>query len=533
MTDTSEGNIKVVVRVRPLLPREDENSHCLVTMPESNPKITLLEVPSTSSFYQRGNSEETPIKKYLFDESIWSYNSNDLNYIDNKKFYDQTSPQIIDHVFLGFNVCYLAYGQTGSGKTHTMMGDPETPGLIPLLVKDLLRRREKLVNERINCQLKFLYMEVYNEQVKDLLGNDNNNKKCRVREHPITGPYVENLSEYNINNFQSFLEYLQRGNQIRSTAPTSMNDSSSRSHAIITLSVIQTKFKQTNDGGSDDDTTIGEADEEMISNIKLVDLAGSERLSKTKVFKQQDRLKEGTLINKSLTVLGRCINILSDTNNQNNQNNSPMVPYRDSVLTYILKENLSGNSKTFMLFCISPVDFEESYQTLNYATQVKKIRTKAKANKKKIVGGNKTQLDWSTLQDEDLEIVSDLKDEVRQLTEELQLLKLSSVNQHENDQEKWLKLTQFLESQTETVRFENKYLQHKLKQKSAEINELKNQVAYMYREVVEIVETSEQERKHMNKKMINRLANVILEQCLLGQSEVHDDINKFDPKYVF
>ena len=153
------------------------------------------------------------------------------------------------------------------------------------------------------------------------------------------------MKEYNIENYTQFLKLLAKGNSSRSTASTSMNDKSSRSHAIITLTLKQTKFEKFSGFSSDSDETnsIGDASEEMVSNIKLVDLAGSERLQKTKLYGQQERIKEGTLINKSLAVLGRCINLLSS-------NPSSLIPYRESILTYLLKENLGGNSKTCMIF---------------------------------------------------------------------------------------------------------------------------------------------------------------------------------------
>lgn len=532
MSDTS-GNIKVVVRVRPLLPREPPLSECLVSMPTTNSRQTILKIPETSTFYQVSNGKDNNenLKNYSFDESIWSFNNDDENYTDNFKFYEKTSNQLLDHFFNGFNVCFLAYGQTGSGKTHTMMGSDEEPGMIPLLVKEILQRKENLIGERINCQLKILYMEIYNEQVIDLLAprKIQQLQKCKVREHPVTGPYVENLVEYPINSFESFLQNLEKGNQVRSTASTSMNEQSSRSHAILTLSLIQTKFRQMDESLD----SIGEAEEELISNFKLVDLAGLERLNKTKVFKQQDRLKEGTLINKSLTVLGRCINILSERDEGSSTFNS-VVPYRDSVLTYILKENLAGNSKTFMLFCISPIDFEESYQTLNYANQVKRVKTIAKANKKKITG--KRSFDWDVsfkdavlTSDTNNLLITDLKNEVLKLSEELNVLK-STEQQSIVDQEKWNNLTSYLETQSNKVQFENSYLHNKLKHKSLEIEELKSQLLYMNNEVIYMLDDIEQES---NNEIINKLSGDIIQRCQIGIESIETDLERFDPKFVF
>ena len=461
MTEPGDTSIKVLVRVRPLLPRElTSDVECLVSMPGNN--LTKIRLPQLPSIHMKEVKVET--KTYKFDESIWSYNKEDSHYTNNQQFYNKTGLDIIDHFFQGYNVCLLAYGQTSSGKTFTMMGDKSEPGLIPLIIRDILKQKEILVSERINCEVRFSYSEIYNEQVKDLL--DSNDKKCRVREHPVTGPYVENLNDFQINTFQEFSKLLNQGNSNRSTASTSMNDQSSRSHAIITLTLKQTKFTE---GDSDSSLNIGDAEEEMISSIKLVDLAGSERLAKTKVYGQQDRMKEGSLINKSLTVLGRCINILATQP-------KAIIPYRDSVLTYLLKENLGGNSKSFMIFCISPIDFEETMQTLNYANQVKMIKTTAKANKTKL---SSTPIDWQELQRTDHDAISSLKDEINLLTSKLRSLEVEESPQH---QDKFTKLMNFFERESSKVKFENKYLKKQLNQQSTQITEMNKYIDYMSHE---------------------------------------------------
>jgi len=503
--DAPGTKIKVIVRVRPLLPREDESLQCLVDMPQDDNTVTKLTVPVDSPYYKKSITKtetELVVKTYSFDQSFWSFNPNDSHYVNNQQFYDRTGKEILEHVFQGYNVCLLAYGQTGSGKTFTMMGDPSCPGIIPQLLNDILRQKTLLIERRINCEVKLSYMEIYNEQTVDLLATSPT-KKCRVREHPVTGPYVENLVEHPINAYGDFLKWLKLGNSHRATASTGMNDQSSRSHAIITITLKQTIFK-------DGDNNQLEPEEEIVSNIKLVDLAGSERLTKTKVYGQVDRMKEGSLINKSLTVLGRCINLLA-TNSTNPHAKQLVIPYRDSILTYILKENLTGNSKTFMIFCVSPIDFEETYQTLNYASQVKKIKTVAKSNLKKL---SNTSIDWEQLQTRDDDVIASLKQEIASLTEQLQ----------ENTNSQISNLVQFLETQISQLKFENTYIKQQNQQQQRQIAELNNHINYMDNEYnQQLIHLKSQTQAGAVKYIISR-ANSNREklQCLLQEYNPND-----------
>lgn len=547
MLDNQNTNtsIKVLVRVRPLLPRElvedgAEPNECLVSMPAEDRTCVKLKVPKTSSYHSQKNKvlhsseqdTEDEVKSYRFDQCVWSYNGCDEHYTSNGKFYDSIGPGVIQDLFQGFNMCLLAYGQTSSGKTYTMMGKQRDEGLIPLIVRDVLRYKERLIGERINCEVRISYMEIYNELVKDLLSDADSggSKKCRIREHPTKGPYVENLNEYQIDNYNDFCNYLTRGNSHRSTASTSMNDKSSRSHAIITLSLKQTKFKQ-NDSEDEDlgasGEYIGDAEEEMVSNIKLVDLAGSERLAKTKVFGQQDRMKEGSLINKSLTVLGRCINLLS-SNSSNPALKQAVVPYRDSILSYILKENLSGNSKSFMIFCVSPIDFEESYQTLNYAKQVKRIKTAAKANKVKLTD---TVIDWKEIEQSNLSVIDKLKEEVRELTERLS-------KREENttvcpDDAKFNNLILYLEKELNKVSFENKFLKRKLVLKGKETEELRSYASYMDQELFEMACQNQKYQEHREYEVNKYIADSILRKSNYNLALIDHELDEFDPKNVF
>lgn len=481
-SEALENNIKVVARLRPLLPREIGSS-------------SLIEMPSNGKVILHSQQDTKGIKQFQFDDTIWSFNRGDSRYIDNKGVYDKLGRGLLDHYCQGYNVCLLAYGQTGSGKTFTMMGQQSELGIIPLLINDILQFKARVVDEKLNCELSFSYMEIYNETVKDLL--DPSTGKLKVREHSETGTYVEGLKSIRIETFDEFLEHLNTGNANRSTASTLMNDNSSRSHAIINLNLKQTKFE------SGDIDLVGNATTEVVSNIKLVDLAGSERLNKTRIIGNHERMKEGGLINKSLTVLGRCINILAKNNPQQ------LAPYRDSILTYILKENLGGNSKTMMMFCVSPIDYDESLQTLNYALRVKQIKTKATANSAKLIDTSWNQLDQN-------DVIEKLKVEIQQLTDKLKNL---------DDGVSISKLVPYLERQLTDIKFENKYLSSRLKHVELEKDELHKHNQYLMKLLID-----NQTKSHeMRNEVIQDNLKHIQDQLVKNKKEIDEVLDEFKP----
>ncbi|CAN3375526.1 hypothetical protein DIURU_005736 [Diutina rugosa] len=431
-----DNQIKTIVRVRPRLSREQDQRN-LISMTAAT---TTIEAPPQSAFHARWKQGDTASKTYTFDKSVWSCDPESANFIDNKEFYQLTGRELLDHAFQGYNVCLLAYGQTGSGKTYTMSGTADTPGLIPQLVRDIIGQKEILVGQGTDCTIRISAYEVHNEKVHDLLGVDDK-VRLKVREHPQTGPYVEGCNEIVVNSEDDFTRHFAKTLRNRTTASTLMNDQSSRSHAIISLTIKQTIY-------CSQDNELGDAKEEIVSNMKLVDLAGSERLDRTKLHGQQDRVREGSLINSSLTTLGRCVNSLASADNS-------VVPYRDSVLTYLLRENLGGNSKTSMVFCISPCDFEETYHTLTYASQVKKIKTKARSNAKKL-----SVSDWTKLRSAEDNVIARLRQQVEQLT-----------SQSTQQQQSAAQLISTLENELERVQFENKFIRQQVSAKNSRLRQ--------------------------------------------------------------
>ncbi|KER27224.1 hypothetical protein T265_05691 [Opisthorchis viverrini] len=350
------SSVKVAVRVRPFNKREiSAQSTCVISM---DGKTTSI---------RRPNSKEPP-KTFEFDHSYWSHtNSSDTRFCNQSQVYEQLGVNTLRHAMEGYNVCIFAYGQTGSGKSYTMMGGKpgveSEEGIIPRLCRDLFNRlgTQRPVDPNFSaCCVQNLvevsYIEIYCERVRDLL-NPKSKSNLRVREHPIMGPYVEDLSKCVVRSFDEINDLLDVGNKARTVAATNMNETSSRSHAVFTMVVTQ-KLKDIDSGL----TT------EKVSKISLVDLAGSERADATGAT--DIRLKEGANINKSLTTLGKVIAGLAE-----------LLQEEEKAGLHSLSR-FRGNSHTTMIATISPADinYEETLSTLRYADRAKHIVCKAVVN---------------------------------------------------------------------------------------------------------------------------------------------------------
>nr|XP_035967689.1 kinesin-like protein KIF13A [Halichoerus grypus] len=270
-----------------------------------------------------------------------------------------------------------------------MMGSAEQLGLIPRLCCALFKRISLEQNESQTFKVEVSYMEIYNEKVRDLLDPKGNRQSLKVREHKVLGPYVDGLSQLAVTSFEDIESLMSEGNKSRTVAATNMNEESSRSHAVFNIVITQTLYDlQSGNSG------------EKVSKVSLVDLAGSERVSKTGAA--GERLKEGSNINKSLTTLGLVISSLADQAAGKGKNK--FVPYRDSVLTWLLKDNLGGNSQTSMIATISPAadNYEETLSTLRYADRAKRIVNHAIVN-----------------EDPNAKVIRELREEVEKLKEQL------------------------------------------------------------------------------------------------------------------
>ncbi|XP_062944100.1 kinesin-like protein KIF13B isoform X2 [Cynocephalus volans] len=380
-----DSKVKVAVRVRPMNRREiDLHTKCVVDV-DAN-KVILNPVNTNLS---KGDARGQP-KVFAYDHCFWSMDESVREkYAGQDDVFKCLGENILQNAFDGYNACIFAYGQTGSGKSYTMMGTADQPGLIPRLCSGLFERTQKEENEEQSFKVEVSYMEIYNEKVRDLLDPKGSRQTLKVREHSVLGPYVDGLSKLAVTSYKDIESLMSEGNKSRTVAATNMNEESSRSHAVFKITLTHTLC----------DTKSGTSGEK-VGKLSLVDLAGSERATKTGAA--GDRLKEGSNINKSLTTLGLVISALADQGAGKNKNK--FVPYRDSVLTWLLKDSLGGNSKTAMVATVSPAadNYDETLSTLRYADRAKHIVNHAVVN-----------------EDPNARIIRDLREEVEKLREQL------------------------------------------------------------------------------------------------------------------
>ncbi|XP_016067791.1 PREDICTED: stAR-related lipid transfer protein 9 isoform X2 [Miniopterus natalensis] len=397
------ANVRVAVRVRPLSKRETkEGGRIIVEVDGKVAKIRNLKVDSRSDGF--GDSREKVVA-FGFDYCYWSVNPEDPQYASQDVVFQDLGTEVLSGAAKGYNICLLAYGQTGSGKTYTMLG---TPGLFI--------REEDCAPLPSSCRIKVSFLEIYNERVRDLLKPPDQKKSytLRVREHPEMGPYVQGLSQHVVTSYKQVIQLLEEGVANRITAATHVHEASSRSHAIFTIHYTQAVLENN-------------LPSEITSKINLVDLAGSERADPSYC---KDRITEGANINKSLVTLGivistlaqnsqvfsSCQSLNSVTSNGGDSGipSSPSgtcsgggpsrrqsyIPYRDSVLTWLLKDSLGGNSRTIMVATVSPAhtSYSETMSTLRYASNAKNIINKPRVN-----------------EDANVKLIRELREEIRRL----------------------------------------------------------------------------------------------------------------------
>ncbi|XP_012256970.2 kinesin-like protein KIF18A [Athalia rosae] len=350
----SQANVKVIVRVRPESERESQSNHRKVVKIIDDKMLIFDPKAEENPFYFQGVAQKGRdlLKKqnkeiqFMFDR-IFDCSASNLD------VFEESTKNMISTLLDGYNCSVFVYGATGAGKTHTMLGGQGDPGITYLTMAELFSQIE-LQNAQKNFDLGVSYLEVYNENVQDLL---NKSGPLHVREDGRCGIMVTGLKIMSINNAEELLNLLAKGNKNRTQHPTDANAESSRSHAVFQVHInITNKL----DG--------------QVKHVKLsmIDLAGSERASATGC--RGARFKEGANINKSLLALGNCINNLAD--------NLKHIPYRDSKLTRLLKDSLGGNCQTVMIANVSPsnLSYEDTYNTLRYANRAKKIQTNVKKN---------------------------------------------------------------------------------------------------------------------------------------------------------
>lgn len=280
-------------------------------------------------------------------EKVWEFDEVFDTKSKQEDVYEDVS-DLITSVLDGYNVCIFAYGQTGSGKTWTMSGPPDNPGVNTRAISDLFAKAQARSAEYKDT-ISMTMLEVYNEEIRDLLAEGGSDQKLEVKMGP-NGNHVPGLTTVEVDSMQTVFELIRLADRNRSQTATNMNEHSSRSHAMMTVHIVS-EFKET---GA---ITRGK--------LNLVDLAGSERVDKSGATGQA--MKEAQNINKSLSALGDVI--AARANKQGH------VPFRNSTLTYLLQDSLSQDSKTLMIVCVSPVLYnaEETFCSLNFAARVRTV----------------------------------------------------------------------------------------------------------------------------------------------------------------
>merc|ERR1719443_2524027 len=369
--------IRVAVRVRPFNQREkDLGSTVCVSMQGTSTTVQAQPQPKT----------------FTYDFSYWSFSENDPNFANQDAVFADIGTVILENALKGFNGCLFAYGQTGAGKSYSVMGFGDwaskdaSLGIIPRACESIFEMRDGIQNkqqgEAEEVRVWVSYVEIYNEQVRDLLYPSNEVVEMKVCDHPEFGVYIPGLHESPCESPDDAQKVMDFGQKKRVIASTNMNATSSRSHAVFTVKVERLTGAKPAEGKKDER-------KKLSAKINLVDLAGSERVSKTGA--EGSTLKEGCAINQSLSALGMVIKELSEAmakrpapkkGAKDQKQNKELVPFRASKLTFLLKDSLAGNSKTYMIAALSPAsdNLEETISTLRFASSVKKIKTVAKAN---------------------------------------------------------------------------------------------------------------------------------------------------------
>uniref|UniRef100_A0A8C3GCL3 Kinesin family member 4 n=1 Tax=Cyclopterus lumpus TaxID=8103 RepID=A0A8C3GCL3_CYCLU len=455
--------VRVALRCRPLVPKENnEGCQCCLTFVPGQPQVIV-------------GTEKAFTYDYVFDPTA-----------EQEEVFNSTVSPLLCGLFKGYHATVLAYGQTGSGKTFSMGGtytsaqenDPSV-GVIPRVIRRIFEEKDK----RTACEfcLAVSYLEIYNEDILDLLCPSKDKAGLCIREDPKEGIKIVGLTERQVSTAQEMVGCLEVGNSARTVASTAMNAASSRSHAIFTITLEQRR-------GTD------KADS-VVSKLHLVDLAGSERQKKTKA--EGDRLKEGISINRGLLSLGNVISALGDESKK-----SSFVPYRDSKLTRLLQDSLGGNSHTLMIACISPADsnMEETINTLRYADRARKIKNKPVVNVDPRVAET---------------------NRLKQQVQELQVMLLHArggVAPVLSGPESTVKVTKLLER--------NRTLQEENNKLSRELSEAVGQTAFMFEKIIMTEHTNEKLQSRMEQLRDHAACTVDLEKVLetLEDQELKENI---------
>jgi len=368
---SEEVSVAVGIRIRPFNEREKKLGAQLCV--DVQGATTILQ-----DLVGDGGKTKDP-KKFTFDASFWSHDgfeelpggylkaSPGSKYADQQLVFETFGKKVLDNAWEGYHCCLFAYGQTGAGKSYSMVGYGANRGIVPISCEEIFKRIEANADPNLAYEVTASMVEIYNEQVQDLLVHPRERPKkgLDIRESQQLGIYIAGVAKRPVDSYRAIEAVMEEGTENRTVGSTLMNATSSRAHTVITI-----EFKQV--------SKVAQCEGVKVSLINLVDLAGSEKAGQTGA--SGDRLKEGCAINKSLSALGNVIEKLADK--AMGKTKSVVIPYRDSKLTRLLQNALGGSSKTVMICAISPAssNYEETLSTLRYADRAKRIKNSAVIN---------------------------------------------------------------------------------------------------------------------------------------------------------
>ncbi|PNJ15708.1 kinesin-like protein KIF18A isoform X1 [Pongo pygmaeus] len=496
-------HMKVVVRVRPENTKEKAAGfHKVVHVVDKHILVFDPKQEEVSFFHGKKTTNQNVIKrqnkdlKFVFD-AVFDETSTQ------SEVFEHTTKPILRSFLNGYNCTVLAYGATGAGKTHTMLGSADEPGVMYLTMLHLYKCMDEIKEEKI-CSTAVSYLEVYNEQIRDLLVNSG---PLAVREDTQKGVVVHGLTLHQPKSSEEILHLLDNGNKNRTQHPTDMNATSSRSHAVFQIYLRQ------------QDKTASINQNVRIAKMSLIDLAGSERASTTGA--KGTRFVEGTNINRSLLALGNVINALADSKRKNQH-----IPYRNSKLTRLLKDSLGGNCQTIMIAAVSPssVFYDDTYNTLKYANRAKDIKSSLKSN---VLNVNNHITQYVKICNEQKAEILLLKEklkayeEQKAFTNENDKAKLMISNPQEKEIERFQEILNCLFQNREEIRQEYLKLEMLLKE-----NELKSFYQQQCHKQIEMM-CSEDKVEKATGKRDHRLAMLKTRRCYLEKRR-EEELKQFD-----
>ncbi|XP_027314273.2 kinesin-like protein KIF18A [Anas platyrhynchos] len=496
------SHVKVVVRVRPESQKEKEGNFSKVVHVVDQHILVFDPKEEEVGFFHRKKLVHRDINKRVKKDLKFVFDAVFAESSSQVEVFEHTTKSVLDGFLNGYNCTVLAYGATGAGKTHTMLGSPEDPGVMYLTMMALYNCMDQIKEDKI-CNVAVSYLEVYNEQIRDLLVNSG---PLAVREDTQKGVVVQGLTLHQPKSAEEILQMLDYGNKNRTQHPTDVNASSSRSHAVFQIYLRQ------------QDKTASISQNVRIAKMSLIDLAGSERASATKA--KGARFREGANINRSLLALGNVINALADPKSKKQH-----IPYRNSKLTRLLKDSLGGNCRTIMIAAVSPSSmfYDDTYNTLKYANRAKDIKSSLKSN---VVSFDSHISQYVKICNEQKKEIIMLKEKLRAYEEKkasvLENSNAAVLSNHQQEEiKRYQEILKNVFANREEIRKEYLKLEMQLK-----VNALKTHYEKQYHEQIQLM-CSEERVEKATCKRDHRLAR-LKTYCAHMQKKKEEEMERFE-----